>query len=98
MGRGHRVFIVERNSMTTSNAADKVRVQCIEGSGFWRSENQGPRKGRGGEWFLKGMKLVKLDWVTKKAVARHMTRGTTDAESGVKDCLKQRLMSRNLEL
>jgi hypothetical protein len=49
-------------------------------------------------WFLKGVKLVKLDWVTKRAVARHMTRGATDAESGVKDCLKQRPMSRNLEL
>jgi hypothetical protein len=53
-------------------------------------------KGRGG--VLKGVKLGKLDWVTKKAVARHMTRGATDAESGVKDCLKQRPMSRNLEL
>jgi hypothetical protein len=48
--------------------------------------------------FLKGMKLGKLDWVTKKVVARHMTRGTTDVESSVKDCLKQRPMSRNLEL
>ena len=47
---------------------------------------------------MKGVKLVKLDWVTKKAVARHMTRGATDAESSVKDCLKQRPMSRNLEL
>jgi hypothetical protein len=34
-------------------------------------------KGRGG--VLKGVTLGKLDWVTKKAVARHMTRGTTDA-------------------
>ena len=42
--------------------------------------------------------LVKLDWVTKNVVARHMTRGATDAESSVKDCLKQRSMSRNLEL
>jgi hypothetical protein len=39
MDRGHRVFIVERNSMTTSEAADKVRAQRIEGSGFWRSGN-----------------------------------------------------------
>jgi hypothetical protein len=70
MSRGHRVFIVERNSMATSDAADKVRAQ----------------------------RIVKLDWVTKKVVAHHMTRGATDAESGVKDCLKQRPMSRNLEL
>ena len=61
-------------------------------------ETRCPEKGRGGVWFLKGVKLVKLDWVTKKAVARHMTRGATDAESSVKDCLKQRPMSRNLEL
>jgi hypothetical protein len=27
-----------------------------------------------------------------------MTRGAADAESGVKECLKQRPMSRNLEL
>jgi hypothetical protein len=27
-----------------------------------------------------------------------MTRGATDVKSGVKDCLKQRPMSRNLEL
>jgi hypothetical protein len=66
--------------MTTSDASDKVRVQCIEGSSFWRSGNQGPRKGKGGSWFLKGVKLIKLDWLTKKAVARHMTRGATDAE------------------
>jgi hypothetical protein len=52
MGRGHRVFIVKRNSMFTSDASDKVRVQCIEGSSFWRSGNQGPRKGKG-VWFLK---------------------------------------------
>jgi hypothetical protein len=85
--------------MTTSDTSDKVRVQCIEGSSFWRSGNQGPRKGKGeGGWFLKLVNLVKLDWVTKKAVARHMTHGATDAESSVKDCLKQRPMSRNLEL
>jgi len=52
----------------------------------------------GGGWFLKLVKLVKLDWVTKKAVARHMTHGATDAESSVKNCLNQRPMSRNLEL
>jgi hypothetical protein len=97
MGRGHRVFIVERNSMTTSEAADKVRAQRIKGSDFWRLGNQEPRKGKGGV-FLKGVKLVKLGWVTKKVVARHMTRGATDVESGVKDWLKQRPMSRNLEL
>lgn len=45
MGRGQCVLVVGRNSMTTSDAADKVRVQCIEGSGFWRSENQESRKG-----------------------------------------------------
>jgi hypothetical protein len=84
--------------MTISDAANKVRVQCIKESGFWRSGNQGPRKGKGRGRVLKGVKLGKLDWVTKKAVARHMTRGATDAESGVKDCLKQRPMSRNLEL
>ena len=60
-------------------------------------ETRGPEKGRG-VWFLKGVKLVKLDWVTKNAVARHMTRGATDAESSVKNRLKQRPMSRNLEL
>jgi hypothetical protein len=47
---------------------------------------------------LKRVKLVKLDWVTKIVVVRHMTSGTTDVKSGVKDCLKQRPMSRNLEL
>ena len=52
----------------------------------------------GGGGLLKGVRLVKLDWVTKRAVASHMARGATDAESGVKDCLKQRPMSRNLEL
>jgi hypothetical protein len=86
--------------MTTSDATHKVRVQCIEGSGFWPSGNQEPRKGNRGEkggWFMKGCE-VKLDWVTKRAVARHMTHGATDAESGVKDCLKQRPMSLNLEL
>jgi hypothetical protein len=36
--------------------------------------------------------------MTKKVVAHHMTRGATDVKSGVKDCLKQRPMSRNLEL
>jgi hypothetical protein len=40
--------------------------------------------------FLKGVKLIKLECVTKKGVARHMTRSETDVESGVKDCLKQR--------
>jgi hypothetical protein len=62
-------------------------------------KREGREGGEGGEgWFLKGVKLVKLNWVTKKAVARYMTRGATDAESGVKDCLKQRPMYRNLEL
>lgn len=85
--------------MITSDAADKVRAQRIEGSSFWRSRSQEPKKGKGGEgMFFKGVKLVKLDWVTKKVVAHHMTRGATDAESGVKDCQKQRPMSRNLEL
>jgi hypothetical protein len=40
--------LVKRNSMTTSEATDKVRAQPIEGSGFWRSGNQEPRKGKGG--------------------------------------------------
>ena len=86
--------------MTTNDVADKVRAQCIEGSGFWRSENQELRKGKGGGrgGVFQGAMLVKLDWVTKNVVARHMTRGATDAESSVKDCLKQRPMSRNLEL
>lgn len=44
------------------------------------------------------MKLIKLDWVIKNVVVYHMTRGAIDAESGVKDCLKQRPMSWNLEL
>jgi hypothetical protein len=48
MGRGHRVFIVKRNSMTTSEASDKVRAQRIKGSGFWRSGNQEPRKEKWG--------------------------------------------------
>jgi hypothetical protein len=84
--------------MTTSDASDKVRVQCIEGSSFWRSGNPGAQKREGEVGFLKSGKLVKLDWVTKRAIARHMTHGATDAESSVKDCLKQRPMSRNLEL
>jgi hypothetical protein len=58
----------------------------------------GAQKREGGGWFLKRVKLVKLDWVTKKAVARHMTHGATGAESSVKNCLNQRPMSRNLEL
>ena len=45
-----------------------------------------------------GVKLVKLDWVTKKAVARHMSRGAIEAKSSVRDCLKQLPKSRNLEL
>jgi hypothetical protein len=45
--------------MTTSEAADKVRAQRIEGSGFWRSGNQEPRKGKGGGVFLKGVKFKK---------------------------------------
>ena len=36
--------------------------------------------------------------MTKKVITRHMTRGTIDVESNVKDCLKQRSTSRNLEL
>jgi hypothetical protein len=67
MGRGHRVFIVKRNSMTTSNAADKVRVQCIEGSGFWRSENQGPRKGKGGGVVFEGYEVGKIRLGDKKS-------------------------------
>ncbi len=55
MGRGHRVFIAERNSMTTSDAADKVRAQRIEGSDFWRSGTRSPEKGKVGV-FLKGVK------------------------------------------
>jgi hypothetical protein len=46
MDRDHRVFIVERNSITNSNIANKVRVQCIEGSGFWPSGNQVSRNGK----------------------------------------------------
>ena len=57
MGRDHCVFIVERNSMVTSDASDKVRVQCIEGSSFWRSGNQGPRKGKGGCLVFEGVKI-----------------------------------------
>ena len=35
--------------MTTNDVADKMRTQRIRGSGFWRSGNQEPRKGKGGE-------------------------------------------------
>jgi hypothetical protein len=52
------------------------------GAQKWETEERGCD-------FLEGVKLVKLDWETEKAVARHMTHGATDAESGVRDCLKQ---------
>jgi hypothetical protein len=98
IGRGHYVFIVKRNSITTSDAADKLRVQCIKVSGFWRSGNQGPRKGKGGWGGFGGGEAGKIRIADKKSVACHVIRGATDAESGGKDCLKQRPMSRNLEL
>jgi hypothetical protein len=47
---------------------------------------------------FEGGKVGKIRIGDKKSVARHMIRGATDAESGGKDCLKQRPMSRNLEL
>jgi hypothetical protein len=54
IGRGHRVFIVERNFMTTIEAADKVRAQRIGESSFWRSGNQEPKKEKeGGLVFLR---------------------------------------------
>jgi hypothetical protein len=42
--------------------------------------------------------LVKLDWVTKKVVARQMSRGATDVKDGVKGRQKQRQISQKLEL
>jgi hypothetical protein len=66
----------------------RCEYSASKGAVSGRQETRSPEKGTGEEgWFLKGCE-VKLDWVTKKAVARHMTHGATDAESGVKDCLK----------
>jgi hypothetical protein len=68
--------------MTTSDAVDMVRAQRIEGSDFWRSGNQGQR--RGGGWGLdafEGVKLIKLERVTEKVVACHMTCGATGAKN-----------------
>ena len=85
--------------MTINDISNKVRIQYIEENSFWRSDNQEFKKEKRGEvWFLKNVKLVKLDWMTEKAITRHMTRGVTDAGNNVKNCLKQRPMSRNLEL
>jgi hypothetical protein len=61
MSRGHHVFLVKRNSMTTSDAADKVRVQCIEGSGFWRS-----RKGKEEKGGFEGCEVGKIRLGDKK--------------------------------
>ena len=74
--------------MTTSDAADKVEYSASKGA--VSLGNQGAQKRKREGWFLKGVKLVKLDWVTKKGVARYMTRDATDVESGFKDCLQQR--------
>ena len=66
MDRDHRVFIVERNSMVTSDPSDKVRVQCIKWSSFWRSENQRPRKGKGGGLVFEGCEVGKIRLGDKK--------------------------------
>jgi hypothetical protein len=69
MGRGHRVFIVERNSMTTNDAADKVRVQCIEGSGFLAVGKPGAQKreGGGGGVVFEGCEVGKIRLGDKKS-------------------------------
>ena len=67
MDRGHRVFIIERNFMTTSDISDKVRVQYIEGSSFWRSGNQGPRKGNGGGLVFEACEVGKIRLGDKKS-------------------------------
>ena len=55
-------------------------------------------KGGFGGVFLKGVKLVKSDYVTKRVVARHMTRGVTGVKNGVRDRQKRHQMSLKLEL
>jgi hypothetical protein len=98
MGRGYRVFIVERNFITTSEAADKVRAQRIKGSGFWRSGNQEPRKGKEGGGVYEGCEVDKIRMGDKKSGSTSHDPRCKRRRSGVKDCLKQRPMSRNLEL
>jgi hypothetical protein len=50
-----------------------------------------------GQVFSKDIKLVVLDWATKKVAVRHRTRDTAGAKSGVKNRLKRFHMFQKLE-
>jgi hypothetical protein len=58
VGRGHRVFIAERSSLTTSDAIDRVQYSVSKEAVFGGWETMG---GKGGWVFSKVAKLVKLD-------------------------------------